>query len=163
MVVSLYQVVTLNAEPPLTHFIFRKPYGMPTLWMGNRWAVKLSALPMATQDNTPRAGLELSHSVYRAGTLDDHSSTSSLWKMVFCACFSETAASHHNDVWINSISPETGMRACVLSHFSCVPLFETLWAVDCQALPVHGILQARILGWVAMPSSRSNHGITPIH
>ena len=63
MVVSLYQVVTLNAEPPLTRFIFRKPYGIPTLWMGNRWAIKLSALPMATQDNTPRAGLELSHSV----------------------------------------------------------------------------------------------------
>ena len=30
----------------------------------------------------------------------------------------------------------------------------TPWTVACQALLVHGILQARILEWVAMPSSR---------
>ena len=43
---------------------------------------------------------------------------------------------------------------CVLSHFSCVRLFTALWTVTCQALSIHGILQARILEWVAIPSSR---------
>ena len=45
------------------------------------------------------------------------------------------------------------MRACMLSHFSHVWLCDP---VDCS-LPhssVHGILQARILEWFAMPSSR---------
>ena len=37
--------------------------------------------------------------------------------------------------------------ACVLSHFSHVCLFATLWTVACQA-PLSGILQARILEWV---------------
>ena len=40
----------------------------------------------------------------------------------------------------------------VLSRFSRVQLFATLWTVACQA--VHGILQARILGWIPMPSSK---------
>ena len=47
------------------------------------------------------------------------------------------------------------MCLCVLSHFSHVQLFATLWTVDCQA-PVCGILQARILEWVAKPSSRES-------
>ena len=42
----------------------------------------------------------------------------------------------------------------VLSHFSRVWLFATLWTVACQA--VHGILQARILECIAMPSSRGS-------
>ena len=39
------------------------------------------------------------------------------------------------------------------SH-SVVPLFETPWTVACQAILSMGILQTRILEWVAMPSSR---------
>ena len=49
------------------------------------------------------------------------------------------------------------MHVCMLSRFSCVWLWDT---VDCS-LPgssVQGILQARILEWVAMPSSQ---GIFP--
>ena len=44
---------------------------------------------------------------------------------------------------------------CVLSHFSRVQLFATL---DYSPLgsSVHGIFQARILGWVAMSSSRGS-------
>ena len=42
---------------------------------------------------------------------------------------------------------------CVLSHQSCLTL-TTLWTVICQAPPSMGILQARILEWVAMPSSK---------
>ena len=40
-----------------------------------------------------------------------------------------------------------------LSHFSCVQLFATLQAIAHQ-VSLSGILQARILEWVAMPSSR---------
>ena len=39
---------------------------------------------------------------------------------------------------------------------SCVQLFETPWTVALQALLSMGILQARILEWVAMPSSRGS-------
>ena len=44
-------------------------------------------------------------------------------------------------------------RVCVLSLFSLVPLCN---AMDCSppGESVHGILQARILEWIAMPSSR---------
>ena len=42
---------------------------------------------------------------------------------------------------------------CVLSRFSRARLFATVWAVAHQA-PVCGVLQARILGWVAVLSSR---------
>ena len=42
----------------------------------------------------------------------------------------------------------------MLSHFSHVWLFATLWTVAHQAPPfIHGILQARMLEWEAMPSS----------
>ena len=44
--------------------------------------------------------------------------------------------------------------AFVLSCCSRVWLFVTLWAIACQAPLSMGILQARILEWVAMPSSR---------
>ena len=44
---------------------------------------------------------------------------------------------------------------CVVSPFSRVQL---LWPMDCNlsGSSVHGILQARILEWVAMPSSRGS-------
>ena len=44
----------------------------------------------------------------------------------------------------------------MLSHFSCVQLFETLWTVACQALLCMGSLQARILEQVAMPSFKGS-------
>ena len=46
------------------------------------------------------------------------------------------------------------MHACVLSPFSHVQLFETPWTVAHQAPLSMEILQARILEWAAMPSSR---------
>ena len=44
------------------------------------------------------------------------------------------------------------MRACMLSLQSCLTLCDL---IDCSPpdSPVHGILQAWILEWVAMPSS----------
>ena len=44
-------------------------------------------------------------------------------------------------------------HACVLSCFSHVQLFVTLWTVSTPVSSVHGILQAGILEWVFMPSS----------
>ena len=44
------------------------------------------------------------------------------------------------------------MRVWVLSHFSCVWLFVTPWIAEYQAV----VLQAKILEWVAMPSSRGS-------
>ena len=45
--------------------------------------------------------------------------------------------------------------SCVLSH-SVVSNFATPWTAACQAPLSMGILQARILEWVAMPSSRGS-------
>ena len=45
---------------------------------------------------------------------------------------------------------------CMLSCFSCVWLFSTPWTVACQVPLSMGILQSRILEWVAMPSSRGS-------
>ena len=39
---------------------------------------------------------------------------------------------------------------CMLSHFSDVQFFATLWTVACQAPLSMRILQARILEWVAI-------------
>ena len=43
----------------------------------------------------------------------------------------------------------------MLSRFSRVQFFVILWTAARQA-PVHGILRARILEWVAMPFSRGS-------
>ena len=50
---------------------------------------------------------------------------------------------------------KTAVCVCTLSCFSCFQLFDP---VDCSLIGscVHGILQARILEWVAMPSSRGS-------
>ena len=47
-------------------------------------------------------------------------------------------------------------NACVLSHFSCVRLLVTPWTVAHQVPLSLGILQSRILEWVALPSSRGS-------
>ena len=47
------------------------------------------------------------------------------------------------------------MCTCVLSPFSRVQLFATLWTGP-PGSSLHGILQVRILEWVAMPSSRGS-------
>ena len=42
----------------------------------------------------------------------------------------------------------------MLSPFSHVPLFAASWTITLPDSSVHGNLQARILEWVAVPSSR---------
>ena len=46
--------------------------------------------------------------------------------------------------------------ACMLSCFSCVRLFATLWTVAHQAPCVDGVLQARVLEWVPRSFSRGS-------
>ena len=49
------------------------------------------------------------------------------------------------------------VRMCVLSCFSCVRLFGIPWTRSCPpGSSACGILQARTLKWVAMPSSRGS-------
>ena len=48
----------------------------------------------------------------------------------------------------------TTMRVYVLSRFSRAQLFVILYKNSLPGSSVHGTLQARILEWVAMPSSR---------
>ena len=43
---------------------------------------------------------------------------------------------------------------CYAQSLSCVQLFATPWTTACQVPLSMGILQARILEWVVMPSSR---------
>ena len=52
---------------------------------------------------------------------------------------------------VGKMSAYDEMHACMLSH---VQLSVTPWTVACQALLSMGFFQARILEWVAMPSSR---------
>ena len=55
------------------------------------------------------------------------------------------------------LSPKPVTRyLCTLSHFHCVRLCATPWTIAHPASSVHGILQVRILEWVAMPSSRGS-------
>ena len=49
------------------------------------------------------------------------------------------------------------LHACISSHFSRVWLCMTLWIIAHQAPLSMGTLQARILEWVAMPSSRGSN------
>ena len=44
----------------------------------------------------------------------------------------------------------------VVSQFSCVQLFATLWTAVCQLPLSMGILQERILERLAMPSTRGS-------
>ena len=48
------------------------------------------------------------------------------------------------------------MCVCMLSPFGCIQLFATLWIVALQAPLFLGILQIRIMEWVAMPFSRGS-------
>ena len=49
-----------------------------------------------------------------------------------------------------------GVCVCVCLSLSCVQIFVTPWTVACQAPFVRGILQARILEWVAILFSRGS-------
>ena len=62
----------------------------------------------------------------------------------------------HASLYIFYTDAHKCMSVWVLSYFSQVQLFATLWTVACQRSLSMGILQARILEWVAKPSSRGS-------
>ena len=66
------------------------------------------------------------------------------------SCFKARGSKRH------TVQSDTGMCMCVPSCFSCVWLFVTPWTVAHQTPLIHGILQARVLEWVAVPSSRGS-------
>ena len=68
----------------------------------------------------------------------------SLWLLSWCV-------SRKNLMHNTLLSIDT---CAVLRHFGHILLFVTPWTVACQAPLSLGILQERILEWVAMPSSR---------
>ena len=74
------------------------------------------------------------------------------------SCFKADGSKRH------IIQSDTGVCMCMLSCFSCVWLFVTLWTVAHQIPLIHGILQARILEWVAVPSAGAlpDPGIEPL-
>ena len=55
------------------------------------------------------------------------------------------------------------MQGVVVKSLSCIRLFATPWTVAHQA-PLHGVLPARILEWVAIssPGDLPNPGIKPM-
>ena len=59
-------------------------------------------------------------------------------------------------VWNQKINADTILCCAVLSHFSSVQLFCDVMDYSRPGSSVHGILQARTLEWVAMPSSRGS-------
>ena len=65
------------------------------------------------------------------------------WPVIFFFC---------NYLWFWYL----GDGACVLSCFTCVWLCVTLWTCSLPGSSVYGILQSRILEWVAMPFSRGS-------
>ena len=82
----------------------------------------------------------------------------SRWKLrsfILDIYYFPTYAFNTTDLPLNTTVAESHMAVCVLSRFSCVWLCE---AVDCSppGSSVRGILQARILEWVAMPSSKGS-------
>ena len=57
--------------------------------------------------------------------------------------------------WLDGITDSMGM-SLGSQRVSHVQLFATPWTVACQASLSIGILQAKILEWVAMPFSRGS-------
>ena len=63
----------------------------------------------------------------------------------------------HSDLLLDQLPLQSYLLTCV-SVLSCSVMSDsvTLWTVACQAPLSLGILQARILEWVAIPSSRES-------
>ena len=86
------------------------------------------------------------------GTLKDFSRTTN-WRHQLFGAQPSLWSNSHIRIW------SLRMCVCMLSRFSHVQLFAALWTIRSPlGSSVHGILQAWILGWVAMPYSRVSSG-----
>ena len=65
--------------------------------------------------------------------------------------------SRSESLWIKHILPlNKRSKQKIKSSFGHLPLFKTLWTVACQSPLPMGFLQASVLKWFAMPSSRGS-------
>ena len=90
--------------------------------------------------------------------------------VLFCPPFSKENPSFRSLLWSLPWIPSPALRCLLYSNsnhlflnartcaqvLSRVQLFEAPWTTGAHGAPVHGILQAKILEWVAMPSSRAS-------
>ena len=87
--------------------------------------------------------------------------------MCMCVCSFHAVSYFLCDLWVtplhvqgiacsNSFMTAAKCWVCCAESLSCVRLFATPWTVARQAPLSMAILQARILEWVAMPSSRGS-------
>ena len=74
---------------------------------------------------------------------------------ISCISFTVRQILYHWAIW-EACNIELCLLVCVLSYFSYVQLFMILWTVAQQAPLFRRILQARMLEWVAMRSSRGS-------
>ena len=70
-----------------------------------------------------------------------------------CKCMCIICVHMHTSIYAIAYA---SVCVCVLCHFSHVQLFATLWTVVLQTPLSMEILQARILEWVAMLSSKGS-------
>ena len=99
-------------------------------------------------------------------SLQSHLTSGIYWRLQLCtlrlmflfSCFSFYFVEIFNQILYFSYRTHPKyitlyLTCAVLSHFSCVRLFVIPWTVcSLPGSSVHGVLQARILEWVAMPS-----------
>ena len=80
-----------------------------------------------------------------------------LWRQLMLTCYNwrtpPVCLPFHCTWDCGSQNIDEALRVCMLNRFSHVQLFATIWTGP-PGSAVHGILQARILEWVAMTSSR---------
>ena len=150
-----YPTISSSAAP---FFFCLQPFpasgSFPVSWLfasrGQSIRASASVFPMNNQGWFP---LELTGLIFMP--------SKGLWIVLF----STTIRKHRffgtqPSSWSNShISMITGKTMCVPRSFSHVRLFRIQWTTAHHSPPGssgHGILQARILQWVAMPSSRGS-------
>ena len=78
------------------------------------------------------------------------------WEIVFetsLLCFLESKSLSHQILWV---FPSSISFLCVLSHFSRVQLFVTLWTIAHQGPLSMVFSREEYLEWVDMPSSRGS-------
>ena len=84
------------------------------------------------------------------------------WRVLFYSALKRNETVPFAETWMDldtviqgevSQKEKNKYHMCVLSRFSHVWLFATPWTVAHQVPLSMGIIQARLLGWIAMPSS----------
>ena len=143
---SLGMVVGLVAKSCLTLVTPWTVARQTPLSMGFSMQEYWSGLPFPPPGDLPNPGIEPRSPALQASSLPTELPGNSLGHSKNIKC-------SHYRLWVSSIF-EPSRHACSVTSV----VSNSVWPHDCS-LPgssVHGILQARILEWVAMPSSRGS-------